>query len=39
MDDNDLMWYDHIQGTHVICCLSNFLNTYDIIKQELCRAE
>ena len=39
MDDNDLMWYDHIQGTHVNCCLRNYLYTYDIISQELGQAE
>ena len=39
MDDNDLIRYDHIQGTHVNCCLRNYFNTYDIISQELCQAE
>ena len=39
MDDKDLIWYDHIQGTHVNCCLRNYFNTYDIISQELIQAE
>ena len=30
MDDNDRIWYDHIQGTHVNLCLRNYFNTYDI---------
>ena len=39
MDDNDFMWYDHIQGTYVNCYLRNYFNTYGIISQELCQAE
>ena len=34
MDDTDLMLYDHIQGTHVNCCLRNYLKTYYIISQD-----
>ena len=39
MDDNDLMWYDYIQGMHVNCCFRNYFNTYDIISKELCQAK
>ena len=39
MDDNDLVWYDHIQGTQVNWCIKTILNTYDIISQGLCQAE